>query len=86
MVVLAPTDDWQERQAATVPRAGAVSARVSDPAGAQRNRIERDRLIAADAVVKAPGGLDIRVITVDGARPGGGRRAFLSLPRRVTRR
>jgi hypothetical protein len=31
MIVLAPTVEWQERQAATVPRAGAVTARVSDP-------------------------------------------------------
>lgn len=67
MVVLAPTDEWQEHQAATVPRAGAVSARVSDPARAQRNRLERDRLITADAVRQA-GRLGIRVITVDGTR------------------
>ncbi len=67
MVVLAPTDEWQERQAATIRRAGAVSARVSDPARAQRNRIERDRLITADAVQQAHR-LGIRVITVDGGR------------------
>jgi hypothetical protein len=67
MVVLAPTDDWQERQAATLPRAGAVTAQVSDPARAQRNRLERDRLVTADAVAKARE-LGIAVITVDGAR------------------
>jgi hypothetical protein len=67
MVVLAPTVEWQERQAATVPRAVAVTAPVSDPARAQRNRIERDRLVTADAVRSAHH-LGIRVITVDGTR------------------
>jgi hypothetical protein len=69
MVVLAPTDEWQERQAVTVRRAGAVSARVSDPARAQRNRIARDRLITADAVSQADR-LGTRVITVDGSKGG----------------
>jgi len=68
MVVIVPTDGWRLRQAATLPRAGAVSARVSDPALAQRNRLERDRLIAADAVRKAHEH-GIPVIEVDGARP-----------------
>jgi hypothetical protein len=50
-----------------VPRAGAVTAPVSDPARAQRNRIERDRLITAEAVRTADG-LGVRVITGDGTR------------------
>ena len=67
MVVLVPTDEWRRHQAATVPRAATVSAPVSDPALAQRNRLERDRLIAADAVRSAHEH-GIRVIEVDGTR------------------
>jgi hypothetical protein len=68
MVVMTPTDEWRERQAVQLPRATAISHRVSDPALAQRNRIERDRLIAADAVKRAHD-LGIRVVEVDGSRP-----------------
>lgn len=67
MVVLVPTDQWRQHQASALPRAGAVGAPVSDPALAQRNRLERDRLIAADAVRRAHEH-GIRVIEVDGSR------------------
>lgn len=67
MVVIVPTDEWRLHQAAALPRARAVSARVSDPALAQRNRLERDRLVAADAVRRAHQH-GIRVIEVDGSR------------------
>ena len=66
MVVLVATDDFRRRQATHLPRAGAVHAEVSDPAAAQRNRLERDRLLAADAARRA-GDLGVRVIEVDGS-------------------
>jgi hypothetical protein len=65
MVVLVPTDEWRLRQATRLARARAVGHKVSDPALAQRNRLERDRLIAEDAV-RAARELGIRVIEVDG--------------------
>jgi hypothetical protein len=68
MVVLVPTDDWRGRQAEVVPRAWRVNPQVSDPDLATRNRIERDRLIAEDAVGQARRE-GIRVIEVDGSRP-----------------
>jgi len=67
MVVLVPTDDFRLRQAAELPRARRVGAEVSDPALAQRNRIERDRLLAEDAVRTAHE-FGVRVIEVDGSR------------------
>ena len=66
MVVLVPTDDWRLRQSVHLPRARAISHKVSDPALAQRNRLERDRLIAQDAV-RAARDLGIHVIEVDGS-------------------
>jgi thymidylate kinase len=67
MVVLVPTDEFRQRQAAHVPRAARVSAEVSDPELAQRNRIERDRLLAEDCVRTARE-RGVRVIEVDGSR------------------
>ena len=67
MVVLVPTEEFRRHQLATLPRAGAMGTRVSDPARAQANRIERDRLVGADAARQA-GQLGIRVIEVDGSR------------------
>jgi len=67
IAVLVPTDEFRLRQAARLPRAGRVHAEVSDPARAQRNRLERDRLLAEDAVAKALE-LGVRVIEVDGSR------------------
>ncbi|WP_409491766.1 hypothetical protein [Amycolatopsis sp. cmx-11-12] len=43
---MVPTDGFREHQLRVVPRAAAVAHRVSDPERAQRNRIERDRLVA----------------------------------------
>lgn len=67
LVVLVPTEEFRQAQLARTPRAGAVGHPLSDPALAQRNRVERDRLIAADAVAQARR-LDVRVIEVDGTR------------------
>ncbi|MBB6549436.1 hypothetical protein [Nonomuraea rubra] len=65
MVVMVPTAAFRDRQARELPRAATVGAGVSDPALAQRNRLERDRLVADDAVRSAHR-LGIRVIEVDG--------------------
>ncbi|OXM44400.1 hypothetical protein [Amycolatopsis alba] len=67
MIVMVPTDDFREHQLRVLPRAAAVVQRVSDPERAQRNRIERDRLVAEDAVRTAIG-LGIRVLEIDGTR------------------
>ncbi|MCO8270132.1 hypothetical protein M1L60_05940 [Actinoplanes sp. TRM 88003] len=68
MVVMVPTDEWRLRQAARLPRAMSLSHKVSDPELAAHNRIERDRLIALDAVARAHE-YGIPVIEVDGTRP-----------------
>ncbi|WP_433293450.1 hypothetical protein ACQP2F_30650 [Actinoplanes sp. CA-030573] len=68
MVVLVPTDEWRRHQARTLPRARRVGQRVSDPERANRTRIERDRLIAADVVLKAEAE-GVRIIEVDGVLP-----------------
>jgi hypothetical protein len=65
MVVMVPTEEFRQYQLARLPRAGAISHQVSDPQLARRNRVERDRLIAADAVRNAHR-LGIRVVEVDG--------------------
>ena len=67
MVVMVPTEEFRQRQAAQLPRAARVSAEVSDPDLAQRNRIERDRLLAEDCVRTARE-LGVHVIEVDGSR------------------
>jgi hypothetical protein len=67
MVVLVPTQEFRHRQLGALPRAAAFGHRVSDPLRAQRNRLERDRLVADDAVHTARR-LGIRVIEVDGSR------------------
>lgn len=67
MVVMVATEEFRRRQVARLPRAGAIAHQVSDPQLAQRNRVERDRLIAADAVRNAHR-LGVRVIEVDGSR------------------
>ncbi|MER7865314.1 hypothetical protein ABTX61_39825 [Amycolatopsis japonica] len=67
MIVLVPTDEFREHQLRVLPRAGAVTQRVSDPERAQRNRIARDRLVAEDAVRSAET-LGIRVLRVDGSK------------------
>ncbi|ONI85652.1 hypothetical protein ALI22I_28190 [Saccharothrix sp. ALI-22-I] len=67
MIVMVPTDEFRLHQANTLPRARSLTHKVSDPAQAQRNRLERDRLIAADCVQHA-NSLGIRVIEVDGSQ------------------
>ncbi|WP_410647034.1 hypothetical protein [Amycolatopsis sp. cmx-4-54] len=63
---MVPTDGFRERQLRVLPRAAAVAHRVSDPERAQRNRIDRDRLVAEDAV-RTANELGIRVLRVDGS-------------------
>ncbi|MFI5585191.1 hypothetical protein ACIA5G_09175 [Amycolatopsis sp. NPDC051758] len=67
MIVMVPTDEFRLHQAATLPRAGSVSRKVSDPELAQQNRIARDRLLAQDAVARAQE-LGVRVLAIDGSR------------------
>jgi hypothetical protein len=67
MVVLVPTEEFRRRQLAALPRAGRIGADVSDPVRAQRNRVERDRILAADAVGSARR-LGVPVIEVDGSQ------------------
>jgi hypothetical protein len=50
MVVMVPTEEFRKRQLRDVPRAGRFGPGVSDPERAQRNRIDRDRLVGEDAV------------------------------------
>ncbi|RSM78379.1 hypothetical protein DL991_17510 [Amycolatopsis sp. WAC 01375] len=66
MIVMVPTDGFREHQLRVLPRAVAVAHRVSDPERAQRNRIERDRLVAEDAV-RAAKSLGVRVLEIDGS-------------------
>ncbi len=65
IVVMVPTEAWRQHQLRVLPRAGGLSHAVSDPERAQRNRVERDRIVAAEAVESAHR-LGIRVIEVDG--------------------
>ena len=67
MVVMVPSAEYFEHQVATLDRARTLSAQVSDPERAQRNRLARDRMLASDAVESARRH-GIRVITVDGSR------------------
>jgi hypothetical protein len=67
MVFLFPTEEFRRAQIERLPRARALGAQVSDPERAQRNRIERDRLIAEDGARRA-GALGVPVIEVDGSR------------------
>jgi hypothetical protein len=67
VVVMVPTEDFRLHQLSTLDRAAPPHG-VSDPERAQRNRVERDRLVAADAVRSATA-LGIRVVEVDGTVP-----------------
>ncbi|MEO3930085.1 hypothetical protein ABGB07_40500 [Micromonosporaceae bacterium B7E4] len=71
MVVMVPTEEFRQRQLDRLPRAGRLGHQVSDPELGQRNRIQRDRLLADDAV-RGARRLDIRVIEVDGSRDAEG--------------
>ncbi|MFF5263836.1 hypothetical protein ACFY4C_33335 [Actinomadura viridis] len=67
MVVMVPGEAFRDRQLRELPRASTIGHGLSDPARAQRNRLERDRLVTDDAVRSARR-LGIRVIEVDGTR------------------
>jgi hypothetical protein len=71
VVVMVPTEGFRRHQLSTLGRAAAPPGGVRDPARAQRNRVERDRLVAADAV-RSANALGIRVIEVDGSVPAEG--------------
>lgn len=70
MIVMAPTEEFRQRQLRELPRARALHHHLSDPERGQRNRVERDRLIAADAEAAAKRH-GIRVLQVDGSRDAG---------------
>lgn len=53
MVVTVPTPAFRRRQLRELPRSATFSHPVSDPVRAQRNRLVRDELIAAEAVRSA---------------------------------
>jgi hypothetical protein len=71
-VAVTPTFDPFAMRSGSVAASGPASRRsprwaLDDPERAQRHRLERDRLVAADAVRHAED-LGIRVIEVDGSR------------------
>jgi hypothetical protein len=66
MVVMVPTEEFRQRQLRALPRASALALGLSDPKRAQRNRLARDALIAAD-VLRSAERHGIRVIVVDGS-------------------
>jgi hypothetical protein len=68
VVVMVPTEEFRRHQLAVLERASTPRPGVRDPERAQRNRVDRDRLVAADAVRSATA-LGIRVIEVDGSVP-----------------
>jgi hypothetical protein len=68
-VFLVPTEAFRQQQIRTMERAGQfTAARVRDPERAQRNRIERDRILSQD-VIDSAHRLGLNVIEVDGSRP-----------------
>jgi hypothetical protein len=71
MIVMVPTDGFRVFQSVHLDRASAPGQPVSDLVLAQRNRLERDRLVAEDAVTHARR-LGIRVLEVDGSIPADG--------------
>jgi hypothetical protein len=66
MLVMVPTEEFRQYQLRTLPRASAFDHDVSDPELGQRNRVERDRLLAVD-VVDSARRHGIRVLEVDGS-------------------
>jgi hypothetical protein len=67
MVVMVPTEGFRQSQIGRLPRAAALSRAVADPERAQRHRVDRDRLLAEDAVADARRH-GVRVLEVDGSR------------------
>jgi hypothetical protein len=75
-IFLVPTEEFRQHQLATLPRGrGFFIPGVSDPERAQRNRVERDRLLAEEVVAQADA-LGLRVVHVDGL---GGEERIVSL-------
>lgn len=67
-IFLVPTEEYRQQQLQALPRAGALTAPgISDPERAQRNRVERDRLLAQE-VVDSADRLGLRVVMVDGSQ------------------
>lgn len=63
---LVPSESFRKSQLDALERAQRLSTRgLRDPERAQRNRVERDRLLAADVVARATA-LDLRILEVDG--------------------
>ncbi len=71
MIVMVPTDEFRRWQSVHLDRASGPTTAVSDVDLAQRNRMERDRLVALDAVENARR-LGVRVLEVDGTVPAEG--------------
>jgi hypothetical protein len=71
MVIMVPSEEFRLRQLRQLPRAATLPFALSDPARAQRNRIARDVLVAAD-VVQSARHHGIRVILVDGSLDASG--------------
>lgn len=67
MLVMVPSGEFRLRQARDLPRATVISAAVTEPDRAQRNRLARDQIVADDAARSARR-LGIRVIEVDGSQ------------------
>ena|SRR5437763_13274343 len=67
-VFLVSSDDFRRRQLEGLERARALSTGgLTNPDRAQENRVERDRILAADVVERATA-LGLPLITVDGSR------------------
>jgi hypothetical protein len=66
MVVMVPTERWRRHQLEVLPRATTFGLPVADPVKAQRDRVERDRILSAEAAGSARR-LGIPVIEVDGS-------------------
>jgi hypothetical protein len=67
-IFLVPTREFRDRQLSQLERAGRLGAAgLSDPARAQRNRVERDEILARD-VVDSAAQHGLRVLQVDGSR------------------
>ena len=63
---LVPSESFRQSQLDALERAQRLStSRLREPARAQRNRVERDRLLAADVVVRA-NALGLPLLEVDG--------------------
>ena len=66
MIVMVPTAEFRQHQIRTLPRAASLNSTTPDPARAQANRLDRDRLLA-DHAVQAAHEHGVRVLEVDGS-------------------